>query len=284
MLSLGRAWRARIGSGAAALSVMLMLPLSYALATPADLFAAADDTSKIVIDHSVWDRFLAKYVKPDGSGLNAVDYAAFRDNDREPLRQYIGQLEKVTPATLSRPEQFALLANLYNAKTIEIVLDHYPVASIKDISLGGTLLSAITGGPWKKKVTQLGGTPLSLDDIEHGVLRPVFQDPRVHYALNCASIGCPNLRTEAYTSEKLEAQLDEAARDFVNSKRGVVLADGKLRVSSIFSWFIEDFGGDEAGVIAHLKRFAAEPLSADLDAVSKVHSHFYDWNLNNVRQ
>jgi hypothetical protein len=251
-------------------------------AEPEALFATAATGSKVVVDHSIWTGLLAKYVKPDGKGLNRVDYASFRANGRELLREYLAQLEKVKPATLDRPEQFALLANLYNAKTIEIVLEHYPVTSIKDISLGGSVLSVVTGGPWKKKVVELDGTALSLDDLEHGILRPVFRDPRVHYALNCASIGCPNLRIEAFSGEKLEAQLDAAAREFINSSRGVDLAGGKLRVSSIYSWFIEDFGGDDKGLLAHLKRYASEPLAAQLSTVTGVDDHFYDWKLNDV--
>lgn len=281
MRSLNAEPRVWIMSAMSLFLAMTLVP-SSSIADPKDLFGTAATDSKVVVDHSVWDGLLAKYVKPNASGLNAVDYDAFRANDLEQLRQYIGQLEKIVPGTLNRSEQFALLVNLYNAKTIEVVLDRYPVASIKDISLGGTLLSSITGGPWKQKVTELGGTPLSLDDIEHGILRPVFLDPRVHYALNCASIGCPNLRAEAYTGAKLEEQLNEAARDFVNSKRGVDLSDGKLRVSSIYTWFIEDFGGDAEGVIAHLKAYAAEPLATELNSVSKIYDHFYDWSLNDV--
>ena len=284
VLSEAKTWRA---PRMRAMCMVAMLAMAFnatpsAAQEPEGLFATAAAGSQIKVDHSVWSSLLTKHVKRNASGLNEVDYAGFRATDLAPLRAYITAITRVDPATLDRPEQFALLANLYNAKTIEIVLDHYPVASIKDISLGGTVLSVVTGGPWKKKVVEISGTPISLDDIEHGLLRPIFKDPRVHYALNCASIGCPNLRTEAFTGEQLETQLDAAAREFINHSRGVQLADGKLRVSSIYSWFVEDFGGDDDGVIAHLKKYAAEPLATQLNTVTAVDDHFYDWKLNDV--
>jgi hypothetical protein len=124
---------------------------------------------------------------------------------------------------------------------------------------------------------------MSLDDIEHGTMRPTFRDPRVHYAVNCASIGCPNLRPRAFTAARLEAELDDAARAFVNHPRGVsVLADGRLRVSSIYHWFREDFGGDDAGVIAHLRRHAAPPLATRLASAMAIAGHDYDWTLNDA--
>jgi hypothetical protein len=137
-------------------------------------------------------------VKPGADGLNRVDYAALKVNGLPSLRAYIRAIEQIDPAKLSRHEQFALLANLYNAKTLEIVASRYPVKSIRDISLGGGLVAALSGGPWKAKALKLHGVDLNLEDIEHGILRPIFQYPRVHYALNCASIGCPNLRTEGF--------------------------------------------------------------------------------------
>jgi len=249
---------------------------------PAALFVTAAQGSPKTIDHSAWTELLAKYVRPREQGASRFDYRSVDQADRDRLRQYISNLEQTDPATLDRPEQIAFLANLYNAKTIEIVLDHYPVASIKDISLGGGLLASITGGPWKQTVVKLRGEALSLDDLEHGILRPVFRDPRVHYALNCASLGCPSLATEAFTGAKLEYQLDAAARAFINDPRGVNASANTLRVSSIYSWFQDDFGGDGAGVIRHLKLFASPALSERLDHFKRIDGYDYDWNLNDV--
>lgn len=248
-----------------------------------DLFARAAASSSQTIDHSVWDRLLKTYVKPGSDGMNRVDYAAFKSTAQGELKLYIARLETVDPRELNRAEQFALLANLYNARTIDIVLDHYPIKSIKDISLGGGLFAAFAGGPWKAKVTRLGGVELSLDDIEHGILRPVFKDPRVHYAVNCASIGCPNIGTEAFTGARLNQQLDAAARAYVNHPRGVRIEGTTAAVSSIYTWFKGDFGGEDRGVLAHLLKHAAEPLAEKLRTVSSISYQTYDWGLNDTK-
>ena len=264
-------------------SSIAVASLEAKAAEPADLFRAADAGSQLIVDHSIWDGLLKAYVKVGPDGLNRVDYAGFKAKGQPALKNYITQLQAVEPSTLNRAEQFALLANLYNAKTIDIVLDHYPVASIKNISLGGGLFAAFTGGPWKAKVLSLRNVAMSLDDIEHGILRPLFKDPRVHYAVNCASIGCPNLQPDAFTGDQLNAQLDAAARAFVNHPRGARIANNGLIVSSIYSWFKSDFGGTDDGVIQHLKGYAGPSLSAKLRSVAGIANHEYDWTLNDVR-
>ncbi len=267
----------------ALIQALLLLSSPYAFAAePADLFREAARQSAVAVDHSTWDRLLQAYVSPGDDGLNRVDYAKFKANDHAELKQYIDSLRAVDPRTLSRSEQFAYLANLYNAKTIDIVLDHYPVKSIKDISLGGGLFTAFTGGPWKAKVLTLQGVDFSLDDIEHGVLRPLFKDPRAHYSVNCASVGCPNLQTSAFTGAKLNAQLDAAAKAYINNPRGVSFSSGRLVVSSIYEWFKSDFGGNDQGVIAHLRKFAAPALKTRLDGVNSIGDNRYDWSLNDV--
>jgi Protein of unknown function, DUF547 len=263
---------------------LLALGAAARAETPQGLFATAAAGSKQTVDHSAWDRLLKTYVKPGPDGVNRVDYASFKRNGQRDLKAYIRALEAVDPATLPRPEQFALLANLYNAKTVDIVLDHYPVKSIKDISLGGGLLGVFASGPWKAKVLQMKGVALSLDDIEHGILRPIFKDRRVHYAVNCASFGCPNLRTEAFTGAKLDAQLDSAARAYINSRRGVDPRPGGLVVSSIYDWYQKDFGGSEAGVIDHLKRYAQPALARKLEGTTSIADYAYDWSLNDIRR
>jgi hypothetical protein len=127
------------------------------------------------------------------------------------------------------------------------------------------------------------GRQLSLDDIEHGIMRPTFADPRVHYAVNCAAIGCPNLAPRAWRAETLDRDLDGAARAFINHPRGVMgRPDGSLRVSSIYKWFKEDFGGTDAGIIAHLRRYAGPVLLAKLTADARIFDDHYDWALNDV--
>lgn len=266
----------------AALSLQSVGP-AYGL-EPIDLFRKAAAGSTATVDHAAWDRLLNTYVKPGPDGLNRVDYAAFKSAGHAELKAYVQALQRIDPQTLDRQEQFAFLANLYNAKTIDIVLDKYPVKSIKDISLGGGLFASISGGPWKAKVLKLNGVDFSLDDIEHGILRPVFKDPRVHYAVNCASVGCPNLATEAFSGAKLNAQLDANARAYVNHPRGASVDRNGLAVSSIYNWFKEDFGGSDQGIIAHLKKYAGPTLAADLQTVGSVNTHRYDWTLNDAKR
>jgi hypothetical protein len=250
-------------------------------AKPQDLF----DTSGTgeMVDHTDWDRLLKRYVKAGPDGLNRVDYAAFKSQAQSALKDYIRKLETVDPARLNRSEQFALLANFYNAKTVDIVLDHYPVKSIKDIALGGGLLGVFSSGPWKAKVLKLKGVELSLDDIEHGILRPLFKDPRVHYAVNCASVGCPNLESEAFTGAKLEDQLNAAARAYVNNRRGVEFKPDGLVVSSLYDWYQRDFGGSVGGVLKHIATYAEPPLAQKLKGATSIIDYAYDWTLNDTQ-
>jgi len=229
------------------------------------------------------DALLARYVVAHEDGVNRVRYAAWAAHaeDRAGLAGWIDRASAATPSRLPRAEAFAFWANLYNALTLKEVLDHFPVRSIRDIASRGVPFDPKGWfGPWRTRLVTVEGRPLSLDDIEHGIMRPTFRDPRVHYAVNCAAIGCPNLMPRAWHAATFERDLDEAAARFVNHPRGVtVLADGRLRVSSIYVWFGEDFGGPE-GVVAHLRRHAAPPLAARLGPSARIAEDGYDWSLN----
>ena len=232
------------------------------------------------------DTLLGRYVTQSADGIARVDYARWKATaaDTTALEAWITAASARTPSTMPRAAAYAFWANLYNALTLKVVLDRYPVASIKDIrSTGVGLDPRQFFGPWRTRLVTIEGQRMSLDDIEHGTMRPTFRDPRVHYAVNCASIGCPNILPRAWRAETLEAELDDAARAFVNHPRAAtVLPDGRLRVSSIYKWFREDFGGDDAGVIAHLWRFAAPPLHAALANITRVADDAYDWALNDI--
>ena len=248
-----------------------------------DQFEAFKAGSTKTIDHSVWSSLLKTYVVPGADGLNRVKYAAFKAQGQPALKGYIKSLEGSVVKDLDRPEQFAFWANLYNAKTIDLVLDHYPVKSIKAVSLGGSLTSLFTGGPWKAQVTTVQGQALSLDDIEHGILRGIFEDPRVHYAVNCASNGCPNLATQALTGATLNAMLDAGASAYINHSRGVRVEKGEVVASSIYDWFKADFGGNAEGVLAHWRKYAAPALKRELEGMSNISRFDYDWNLNDAK-
>lgn len=245
-------------------------------ASVAEQFSKISQSSKKTVNHSQFSRLLKAYIKRDKNGLNRVDYKGFK-NKQSDLKAYIKSLEAVKVTSLSRSEQFAYWANLYNALTIDVVLEAYPVKSIKDIDISPGIFS---NGPWGKKLVTIEGTKISLDDIEHQILRKVHKDPRVHYAVNCASVGCPNLQTEAFEASKLEAQLEKAAKDYVNSNRGVVVKGNRLSISKIYVWFKKDFGGNDAGVLAHLKKYAAPELKTKITKIGSINSSFYDWTLN----
>jgi hypothetical protein len=239
-----------------------------------------DDASQEQVDHSAWREFLQAYLDAAASDrVHRVHYSAVTSEDREKLDRYIGALSRRDPTSLSRTEAFAYWVNLYNALTIDLILDRYPVKSIRDIKP-----SPIAIGPWRIEIVAVMGESLSLDDIEHKILRAAFKDPRVHYAVNCASIGCPNLRAEPFIGAALDEALDAAAREYVNHPRGVRFdGDGRLTVSSIYKWFKEDFGGSDASVIAHLEAYAEPALAARLGSVSKIAAYDYDWTLNDAK-
>ncbi|HCK83324.1 MAG TPA: DUF547 domain-containing protein [Hyphomonadaceae bacterium] len=235
-------------------------------------------------DEAAYDTLLARYVSASADGVNRVDYARWSNSrdDRAALDAYVAELAGQRPSTFERDRAFATWVNLYNAVTLQVILERYPIASIRDIRSEGTGLDPrALIGPWRTKRVTVEGRRLSLDDIENTILRPTFRDPRVHYAINCASIGCPNLMPRAWRAENLEADLDAAARAYVNHPRGVsVNANGTLRVSSIYRWFRADFGGTDANVIAHLRRYALPELAARLSGATRIAGHGYDWALN----
>ncbi|WP_198368688.1 DUF547 domain-containing protein [Roseomonas rosulenta] len=232
------------------------------------------------------DALLGRYVGAYVDGVNRVRYAAWKNAaaDLAALDAWIAEAAARRPSGMARAEAFAYWANLYNALTLMVVLQRYPVRSIRDIRSTGVPFDPRQFiGPWRTRLVTVEGRRLSLDDIEHETMRPTFRDPRVHYAVNCASIGCPNLRPRTWRAATLEQDLDAAAADFVNHARGVtVLPDGRLRVSSIYRWFREDFGGDDAGVVAHLRRHAAPALVARLSAGTVIAEDIYDWTLNDA--
>lgn len=258
----------------------LMMPLAQIQAGPLrDQFSQSNASSSLQIDHSAWEKLLQAYVVPGDDGLNRVNYAAFKRSGANKLKRYLFALQKINPATLNKSEQFAYWANFYNAITIDIILDHYPVKSIRDIRL----TSFLVPGPWDKKVVRVGGADLSLNDIEHEIMRGIWRDPRVHYAVNCASVGCPNLPRLAFTGPRLEDMLDKGARDYINSARGARVIGVSLIGSKLYSWFAEDFGGSMQSLLTHLGRYATPELAAKLKQVTRISRYEYDWSLNDIK-
>ena len=263
----------------------LILFASLVLAVPAlaapkpDLWPhwqAHNPASTARVDHANWQGFLTTYVDADHpSGIHRLRYAQVSDVGRRALGEYLDALRATPVSTLNRAEQKAYWINLYNAVTVREILEHFPVKSIREIKSGW-----FSAGPWDKKLVTVEGEKVSLNDIEHRILRPIFADNRVHYALNCASLGCPNLQPVPFTAANTEALLERAARAYVNHPRGARLEDGTLRLSSIYDWFQVDFGGSKAGVLDHLRRYAEGALAEGRTGNIGDIEYSYDWALN----
>jgi hypothetical protein len=242
---------------------MKTLLLTLSLAGPA---------SAGVLPASGLDRTLARTVR-DGR----VDYAGLR-GDSGGLDGWLAAAAKVPEAAFQgwpRAERLAFLVNLYNAATLRLILDHYPLESIRKIGPVWDPNKA-----WKLPVVAVFGRTVSLNQIEHEMIRPVFKEPRVHFALVCAAKGCPPLRSEAYAADRLEAQLDDQAKVFLGqrAKNRTEAAIRTAYLSPIFKWYMEDFGGSKAAVLRFLKPWFP---AGDGWAVEWTD---YDWTLNEERR
>ena len=246
----------------------------------AEFWSARDGANAATIDHSAWQAVLDAHLRTDHpSGIHRFDYAALQASvaHRQRLDEYVAALQAIDPRAYAAAEQKAYWFNLYNALTVRLVTASYPVKSIRD--LGDAWLSI---GPWDDAAAVVAGRELTLNDIEHEILRPIWQDARIHYGVNCASLGCPNLLPAAFTAANTERLLEEAAKEYVNHPRGVRWADDgrSVVVSGVYDWYQEDFGGDEAGVLRHLARYAEADLAERLRAFRGDVDYSYDWALN----
>ncbi|QIA62440.1 DUF547 domain-containing protein [Vibrio astriarenae] len=231
---------------------------------------ASNEASLQTIDHQSWQAFLDKYVVVEGEH-HLVNYKGISSEDKRELERYVRTLSSLDPRNYSRAEQYAYWVNLYNAITVDLILDSYPVKSIT--KLGGLF----SFGPWGDEVTRINGKALTLNDIEHRILRPIWDEPRTHYAVNCASLGCPNLQTNAFTAKNTQALLEQAAKEFIISSKGVSFNQGKLTLSEIYDWFAVDFGTQEQ-LFEHLAQYRTEVKGYR----GKV-SYEYDWSLNETK-
>jgi hypothetical protein len=267
----------------AAVLICLCLPAAAMAAPDAKLWPrwqAHDPASTATLNHDAWDGWTKKYVTTDAKGVNRVAYAKVDAPARKALDTYIHAMSGTLVSLLNRNEQMAFWINLYNALTVRVILDHYPVESILKISISPGFFST---GPWGKKLVEVEGRKLSLDDIEHRILRPIWKDARIHYVVNCASVGCPNLRIGAYTGANIDAQLTEAARGYINDLRGGSFEGADFIVSSLYKWYAGDFGANPQEILAHMLRFAAPEKAARIRAHGRIDEYFYDWDLNGTR-
>lgn len=209
--------------------------------------------------HSNWDVLLQKYVDDDGN----VNYAQWKEN-QEDLNKYILLLEQKPPASYwDKNDSLAYFINAYNAVTVKLILKNYPIASIRDIKK-----------PWDSASLNLPNNTLTLNDIEHKVLRKMG-DPRIHFAINCASASCPKLSNEAYRASKIPKQLEDATLLFINDNSKNLIAKNTLSLSRIFLWFSRDFGSKKER-IAFIQKYSEKPF----EDTAKITYQKYDWSLN----
>lgn len=246
----------------------LLTACGLSAARPAAQAAAFDHS------HSAWDQVLQDHVYPDGDGT-VFDYRALKGR-RAPFDVYLGQLSSVSSENFqswSRAQRLAFLINAYNAFTVEWVVRHWPVKSIRDTA----------DDPWAVEFIELLGEKRSLNQIEHVMIRPVFQEPLVHFAVNCASRGCPPLRGEAYLAGRLKEQLEDAARTFLRHSDRNRIEGEVLYLSSIFKWYPEDFKERYGGVLPFLAgRMTDDQQVAQRMRQGRLEVRYldYDWSIN----
>ncbi|MBA3986956.1 MAG: DUF547 domain-containing protein [Flavobacteriales bacterium] len=216
--------------------------------------------SSVNLDHSAWNTLLKKHVNTQGN----VDYTGFK-NDRAALTSYLNYLSQNKPdKDWSVQELLAYYINVYNAFTVDLIVENYPVNSIKDIN-----------GPWTRAIIPIGNINISLGGIENGVLKKM-NDPRFHFAINCASVSCPKLLNEAYTAASINEQLDRAAREFINSKENKI-SENKAEISSIFDWYEKDFKTNNSkSVTEYINQYSTTKINPG----ATITFLEYDWGLN----
>ena len=212
------------------------------------------------VDYSNYEKVLNNNVTATGR----VDYESIIGNDLDVLNRFLDQISRTDPRRLSRDEQLAFWINTYNAYTIKLIIDHWPVRSIMEIN---------DGEPWDKKWIRIDDKTYSLDDIEHDIIRDQFGDPRIHFAVNCAAKSCPPLLNKPFTGATLDEHLADQTRKFVNDSRSNQISHNQLILSKIFKWYEEDF----ADLIAFLNKYS----EIDIDSDASVRYNTYDWTINN---
>jgi hypothetical protein len=227
-----------------------------------------EDNAPNFHSHSIWDTLLKTHVNNTGF----VNYKGFL-KDTVLLNTYLRQLSANHPTDLwTKNETKAYWINAYNAFTVKLIVDNYPVKTIKE--LGGSIYKVNT--PWDIKFINSGSNTYDLNNIEHGILRDEFPDARIHAVVNCASVSCPPLRNEAYTPEKLEVQMTEQMRYFINDKTKNTITESKVEVSSLFKWYSGDFTKEAKTVRNYINQFS----SLKIEEGTKITYKSYDWNLN----
>jgi hypothetical protein len=261
------------------IGIMVFIGTGVAAAPQAELWPrweAHDPDSATVIDHGSWGEFLDEYLVTDHpSGVNRVRYGEVSAADHRNLQNYLDMLQSVQVSELNRDEQLAYWINLYNAATVDLIVENYPLDSIRDLGEG-----MFSQGPWDDEILVVEGEDLTLNDVEHRIIRPIWQDERIHYVVNCASIGCPNLYPEPLTADTYEEIFEASARDYATHERGVRFSRNRLILSSIYDWYVADFDDSLEGVVDHLSEYVDADTARRLRNYDGRVSYEYDWSLN----
>ena len=230
-----------------------------------------DSLSKRVVDNSIWQRLLDTYLVE-----GVFNFAAVTDQDQAALQQYITLLGRTDVDRLKKSEQMAFWINAYNALIVGIVLEEYPVRSINDI--GGSFFSP---GPWKEKRFRVYQINLSLNHIYHRILRPIWGDFRIHYALGCSGISCPALAPNPYVGETIEDSLRAAQDAYINHGPAIrQIKEAGVTLSRIYDWYGDDFGQNEAEILKQIKEEASGDMATRLAPVTRISSYGFDWDLS----
>ncbi len=254
---------AKINSNEFGLSVLTLL--KHVAGQSVDLNELNQTETKI-IDHEIWTNLLQKHV----DRLGKVNYQGFA-KDQVKLSTYLNELSENPPgSSWTKDEKITYWINAYNAFTVQLILDHYPVHSIKEIAKGVPMINS----PWDLKFFKIGGVDFDLNTIEHEILRKQFNEPRIHFSINCASVSCPILRNEAYRAKDLNEQLNDQTDIFINDRSRNIINKNETKISKIFSWFESDFGS-KANVLLFIKQYNRE-----LEIENKIEYLDYNWNLN----
>lgn len=232
---------------------------------------------KTAIDHSAWQAFLDTYLISQSSGPHLLRYAHVTKKDAQSLKNYINYLSTIDIRHYTKNQQFAYWANLYNAATVDLIVDNYPVSSITKIKS-----SFFSFGPWDKKILTIAQKKVSLNDIEHRILRPIWRDKRIHYIVNCASFSCPSLPLQAVPTTNLDAFLDQAATEYIADARAVEIVGNSLKLSSIYDWYASDFGSPQA-LVEHLVQHRPTLDRAQLTKLINDADYHYQWHLNEAQ-
>lgn len=245
-------------------ALLICLLTSVHIAVP-----AAKCAKPLPIAHDMLHALLQEYVSASGK----VDYKGLK-SDTAALNEYLDLVSSNPPTSAwSRNEKLAYWINAYNAFTLKLIVDNYPLTSIQD--LHPALKIPTINTVWHKEFFQIGGQTMSLDAIEHKILRREFEEPRIHFAINCASKSCPQLQNEAFTAQALEEQLTKATEQFINDESRNQLGENKIRVSKIFRWFKKDFT-KQGSLVSFLQQYTEVEISQQ----ASIEYLDYDWSLN----